>query len=133
MTDVYRTDDKTMPAVVYALYLLGFATCGLTTLIGAIMAHAQRGTAGPDMRTHYTYLIRTFWGFLLLCAAAAVVSVVLWIVGLPLTLVLIGFAFWALAGLIWAAPPVWFGIRCIVGLVYLSRGEPHPRPYAVLA
>ena len=29
--------------------------------------------------------------------------------------------------------PIWFGVRCVVGLVYLSRGEPHPRPYAVLA
>ena len=90
MTDLYRTEDKTMPAVCYALYLLGFATFGLTTIVGAVMAHAQQGTAGPDMRTHYTYLIRTFWGFLLLCVAALFVSGALWIIGLPLTVVLIG-------------------------------------------
>jgi uncharacterized membrane protein len=24
-------------------------------------------------------------------------------------------------------------VRCILGLVYLSRGEAYPRPYAVLA
>lgn len=133
MTDLYRTEDRTMPAVCYALYLLGFATCGVTTIVGAIMAHVQQSAAGPDMRTHYTYLIRTFWGFLLMAVAAAVVSGLLWVVGLPLTVILIGFAFWALAGLVWAIPAVWFGVRCIVGLVYLSRGEPHPRPYAVLA
>lgn len=133
MTDLSRTEDRTMPAVCYALYLLGFATCGVTTIVGVIMAHAQQSAAGPDMRTHYTYLIRTFWGFLLMALAAAVVSGVLWVVGLPLTVLLIGFAFWALAALVWAVPAVWFGVRCIVGLVYLSRGEPHPRPYAVLA
>lgn len=133
MTDLYRTEDKTMPAVCYALYLLGYATGGLTALIGAVIAHAQQGTAGPDMRTHYTYLIRTFWGFLLLAIAAGVVAGVFWLVGLPLTFIGVGFAFWGLAGLICAVPAVWFGVRCIVGLVYLSRGEPHPRPYAVLA
>ena len=133
MTDVYRTEDKTMPAVCYALYLLGFATCGLTTIIGAVLAHAQQSTAGPDMRTHYTYLIRTFWGFLLLCVAAGVVGGVIFAIGVPLTIILVGFLFFALAGLIWCVPPVWFGVRCVVGLVYLSRGEPHPRPYAVLA
>jgi uncharacterized membrane protein len=133
MTDIYRTEDKTMPAVCYALYLLGFATAGVTTIIGAVIAHVQRATSGPDMHTHYTYLIRTFWGALLLAVASAVVAGVLWLIGLPLTIIGIGFAFWGLAHFVWAIPAVWFGVRCVVGLVYLSRGEPHPRPYAVLA
>jgi uncharacterized membrane protein len=133
MTDTYRTEDKTMPAVCYALYLLGFATCGLTTVIGAVIAHAQQNTAGDDMRTHYTYLIRTFWGFLLLAIGAGVVGGVLFALGIPLAIIGIGFLFMGVAGLIWTVPMIWFGVRCIVGLVYLSRGESHPRPYAVLA
>jgi uncharacterized membrane protein len=28
---------------------------------------------------------------------------------------------------------LWFGLRCVIGLVYLSRGEAYPRPYAILA
>jgi len=133
MTDYYRTEDKTMPAVAYALYLLGFATCGLTTVIGAIIAHSQQAAAGPDMRTHFTYLIRTFWGFLILALAAGVVGGVIFAIGIPLSLIGIGFLFMGIAGLLWTIPMVWFGVRCVVGLVYLSRGEPHPRPYAVLA
>ncbi|HEX7944503.1 MAG TPA: hypothetical protein VF495_07555 [Phenylobacterium sp.] len=134
MTDYYRTEDKTMPAVAYALYLLGFATCGLTTIVGAIIAHSQQAMAGPDMRTHFTYLIRTFWGFLMLAIAAGVVGGVIFAIGVPLVLAFgLGFVFMGFAGLIWTIPMIWFGVRCVVGLVYLSRGEPHPRPYAVLA
>jgi uncharacterized membrane protein len=31
-----------------------------------------------------------------------------------------------------ALASIWFGVRAIVGLVYVSRGEAYPRPYAVL-
>lgn len=132
MTDIYRTEDKTMPAICYALYLLAFAT-GITAVIGVIIAYAQREAAGPDMRTHYTYLIRTFWGGLLLGVVCGIVGGVLFGIGALLSVILIGFPIMALAGAIFAVAAVWFGVRCIVGLVYLSRGEPHPRPYAVLA
>lgn len=132
MTDLYRTEDKTIPAICYALYLLAF-TNGLTAIIGLIIAYTQRDAAGPDMRTHYTFLIRTFWIGLLLAIVCGVVGGVVFGVGAVLSIILIGFPIMGLAFLIWAAAAVWFGIRCIVGLVYLSRGEPYPRPYAVLA
>jgi uncharacterized membrane protein len=38
-----------------------------------------------------------------------------------------------LAWLILTFATIWYAVRCIVGLVYLSRGEAHPRPYALLA
>ena len=63
MTDQvgYSTsEDRTMPAICYGLYLLAFAT-GITAIIGVIIAYAQRSTAGPAMHSHYTFLIRTFW------------------------------------------------------------------------
>lgn len=123
------TDDKTLPAVCYALYLLAFATGGLTALVGAVLAHAQQAQASATMRTHYTFMIRTFWiGLVALVASSIAMGV-----GMILSIILIGIPIVALAGLMFAATAVWYGVRCIVGLVYLSRGEPYPRPYAVLA
>ena len=54
-------EDRTMPIICYALYLLAFATGGLTAIVGVIIAYMQRSTAGPVMHSHYTFLIRTFW------------------------------------------------------------------------
>ena len=126
--DASATDDKTMPAVCYALYLLAFAT-GITAIIGLVIAYAQQGQASATMRTHYTFLIRTFWLGLLLMVASGVVFGI----GAILSIILIGIPIMALGGLMGAGAAVWYGVRCIVGLVYLSRGEPYPRPYAVLA
>ncbi|WP_310539071.1 hypothetical protein [Phenylobacterium sp.] len=122
------TEDRTMPAVVYGLYLLAFAT-GVTAIIGLVIAYAQRGAAGPTMRSHYTYLIRTFWGGLLMMVAGGV----LFAVGALLAIILIGFPIMGVAWLIFAVATIWYAVRCIIGLVYLSRGVAHPRPYAVLA
>ena len=122
------SDDKTMPAVCYGLYLLAFAT-GITAIIGLVIAYAQQGVAGPTMRSHYTYLIRTFWGGL----AMMIVGGVLFGVGALLAIILIGFPIMGLAWLVLTVATIWYAVRCIVGLVYLSRGEAHPRPYAVLA
>ena len=126
-------EDTTMPIVCYALYLAAFITGGLTAIIGLIIAYVQRGTAGPIMRTHYTFLIRTFWIGLVLAILGGIVGGVLFAIGAVLSVILIGFPIMALAGLVWAVAAVWFAVRGIVGLVYLSRGEAYPRPYAVLA
>jgi uncharacterized membrane protein len=125
-------EDKTMPAVCYALYLLAFAT-GITAVIGLIIAYSQRASAGPAMQSHYTFLIRTFWIGLVLAVVGGIVGGVLFAIGALLTVILIGFPIMALAGAIWAVAAIWYGVRCIVGLVYLSRGEAYPRPYATLA
>jgi uncharacterized membrane protein len=122
------TEDKTMPAVCYALYLLAFAT-GITAIIGLIIAYSQRSTAGPAMETHYTFLIRTFWIGLIVMVGAGVLMGV----GAVLSIILIGFPIMAVAGLVMAGASIWYGVRCIVGLVHLSRGDAYPRPYAILA
>lgn len=127
------SEDRTMPAVCYALYLLAFATGGLTALVGVIIAYAQRGAAGPTMHSHYTFLIRTFWLGILFAIAGGVVGGVLMGLGALLTIILIGFPIMALAALVWGLTAVWFGVRCILGLVSLSRGDAYPRPYAILA
>ena len=118
-----------MPAVTYGLYLGGIATFGLAAVAGVIIAHAQRQTADEASRSHYTFLIRTFWIGVLLCVAGGV----LFGVGAILTVILIGFPIMAVAWLIWIGASIWYGVRCISGLVSLSRGDAYPRPYAVLA
>lgn len=122
-------EDKTMPAVVYALYLLGFATVAVSTIVGIVIAHAQQGTASPAMRSHYTFQIRTFWGVLVIC----ILATLLMAVGIPLSFMLVGIPLVVVAALMWGVVGIWFAVRCIVGLVYLSRGEAYPRPYAMLA
>ncbi|OHB26217.1 MAG: hypothetical protein A2790_19810 [Phenylobacterium sp. RIFCSPHIGHO2_01_FULL_69_31] len=121
-------EDKTMPAVCYALYLLAFVT-GITAIIGLIIAYSQRAAAGPTMESHYTFLIRTFWIGLGLMIAGGV----LFGVGALLAVILIGFPIMGVAWLIMGGAAIWYGVRCVVGLVFLSRGEAYPRPYAVIA
>jgi uncharacterized membrane protein len=121
-------DDRTMPAVTYALYLLAFAT-GITAIVGVILAYVNRDTGGAKMRTHYVFLIRTFWMAIGWC----VVGAVLFAVGLPLSIVLVGLPLLALSWAIWALVGVWYAVRLVVGLIYLARGEAYPRPYSLLA
>ena len=124
------TEDRTMPAVVYGLYFLGFATAGLTAIAGLVIAYAQRGVAATGMaQSHYTYLIRTFWlGLVWMIAAGVLMGV-----GIPLSFILIGIPMLILAKLMFVLGGIWYAIRLVVGVIYLSRGEAHPRPYAVLA
>jgi uncharacterized membrane protein len=120
-------EDRTMPAVVYALYLLGIAN-GLTVLIGLVLALANRGGASPKMRTHYTFLIRTCWLWLVWMLIGG--ALILW--GIPLSLVLVGIPMVALGWLIVGVDHIWFALRAILGVIYLARDEPYPRPYSWL-
>ncbi len=118
-------EDRTMPAVVYALYLIGIAN-GLTVLIGLVIALASRGGAGARMRTHYTFLIRTCWLWLAWVIIGG--ALILW--GALFSVILIGLPFlglgWAIVGL----THVWFAVRVILGVIYLARDAPYPRPYS---
>lgn len=120
-TTISTTEDRTLPTIVYGLYLLGLVN-GLTILIGLIIAYANRDSAGPRMASHYTFLIYTFWIGLIAAVAAGV------LVGGVLSIVLIGIPFLLLGIAIWCAIGLWFVIRCVVGLTYMSRGEAYPRP-----
>lgn len=122
-TTVVTPEDRTLPAIVYGLYLLGLVN-GFTILVGLVIAYMNRDNAGPRMRTHYTFLIRTFW----ISIAWFVIAGVLVLFGGVLSLVLVGIPFLLLGLFIWGVVGIWFAIRCIVGLVYLSQGEAYPRP-----
>ncbi len=118
-------EDRTLPAVVYALYLVGLAN-GLTVLLGLVLAIANRGGASPRMRTHYTFLIRTCWLWLAWMVIGG--ALILW--GALFSIILIGLPFlglgWAIVGL----AHVWFAVRAILGVIYLARDQAYPRPYS---
>ncbi len=103
-------DDKTLPAVVYALHLAGLVTGGLTSVIAVVLAYVSRKGAPDWLQSHYDFAIRTFWLALLLAIIGGVLSV-------------IGIGF-----VILAAVGVWIAVRCIVGLSWLLKGQAYPTP-----
>ncbi len=126
-TAVSTTEDRTLPAVIYGLYLLGLVN-GLTILVGLVLAYANRDRAGPNMATHHRFLIMTFW----IGLVAALVLGAMTLIGVVLSIVLIGIPILLLAGLLWCALVVWFFVRCVAGLIHLSNGAAYPRPDAWL-
>lgn len=118
------SEGRLTPGITYGLYLAGFLTAGLTTAIGLILAYARLADAGPMTFSHYRFLIRTFW----LGIAWALIGLASFSFGVPLSLVLIGIPFVKLGLLIWALMGIWYAVRCVAGLIYLSRGQVYPRP-----
>ncbi|MDB5468962.1 MAG: hypothetical protein JWR84_522 [Caulobacter sp.] len=125
-------EDRVIPLVIYGLYFIGPLTGFLTTLIGLIIAYAQRGGAGARMESHYTMLIRTFW----LAIGWTLVAVALVIVGGLLTPVLVGIPALVLGlaifGVFGPVLLVWKYIRLVLGASYLARDEAYPRPMSWL-
>ena len=129
MTDatVVRDPDPSLITtlhVTYALHALGLAigAFGASTVVGAfifgwpsivavIINYVKRGDArGTWLESHFTWQIRTFW-------YAALWAAVVFIIGLPLTLVIVGFAIWAV-GLF--ALGIWAIYRIALGWSRLS-------------
>jgi uncharacterized membrane protein len=123
-TDYGGPDDKTMTIVVYALYLLGFITGGLTTLLGLVMAYVQKNSASERAYSHYVFLIRTFW----IAVGWTLVAAALLIVGIPLSVVLIGIPLLLAAKLVMGILVIWYGVRCIVGLVAAAQDQAYGQP-----
>lgn len=102
-------DDKTMPVVIYVLYLVGLVN-GFTAVIGVILAYVSKTTAPEWIQSHYIFQIRTFWLSLLF----AVIGCVLLPVG-------IGFVILPAVG-------IWMAVRCILGLSWLLKSQAYPTP-----
>lgn len=116
-------EDRGAATLVYGLYLLGLVN-GLTILIGLVVSYLSRHGAGPGLKTHYIYQARTVWiaAFWLLVGGGAIVGGLSMAQnGVSAVLILLG---WLVCGCVW----LWFAVRCVLGLLYLSRREPHPRP-----
>lgn len=126
--DYGAAEDKTLPAVAYALYLLAPVTAAVTALVGLVVAYAQQGSASAKMRSHYTFLIRTFW----ITVVAFILGSLILTVGLPLSFILIGIPLVVVGGAVMGAASIYFFVRALVGVIYLARDEPYPRPYALI-
>jgi uncharacterized membrane protein len=118
----------TLTHVVYGLHSLSLVigAFGAATIIGAflfgwpsiiavIINYVKRGeVAGTWLESHFRWQIRTFWYAALWALLVVVVSV-------PLTLVLIGFAIWAI-GLF--ALGIWATYRIVRGWLALNDRRP---------
>lgn len=121
------TDERLWPGIVYGLYLLQFFT-GFTALVGVIAAYVLRDRASDMARSHYDFLISTFWWSI----PPVILTIMLLIIGVPLSFILVGIPimiFAAMLGTLWA---FWYVLRCVVGAVRLARSEAYPHPGAII-
>ncbi|MFM9841534.1 MAG: DUF4870 family protein [Dongiaceae bacterium] len=102
-------DSGSTANLVYILYLVGLVV-GITGIVGLIMAYMNRSSAPAWVQSHYTFQIRTFW-----------IGLLGSVIGIALSFILIGF-------LVLAAVAIWFIIRCVKGMQYVSRREAYPNP-----
>ena len=98
--------------VAYILFCATFVT-GVAGIAGVIVAHIKIGETGNEfMRSHYRWLIRTFW-----------FSVLWWLVSaLLIATVLLS----PVGGLGLAATFVWHIYRLVRGLIHFAERRPMP-------
>jgi uncharacterized membrane protein len=120
----------TITQVTYALHAIGLAigAFGASSVVGAflfgwpsiiavIINYVKRGDArGTWLESHFTWQIRTFW-FAMLWA------ILIFLAGLPLTLVVVGFGVWALGFFILG---IWAIYRIVKGWMRLGSRQTVP-------
>jgi uncharacterized membrane protein len=102
-------DERQTALIVYILMLVPIVI-PITHIVGLVIAYVSRDTAPDWLKTHYTFLINTFWMGLLYFVAACF-----------LCLLLIGFVLLPVV-------VIWYIVRCALGLARLMRNEPYPTP-----
>ena len=115
-------DDRMIAGITYVLFLL--LPTFFPVLIGLVLAYANRDTPSALLRSHYVFQIRTFWIFF----GWAVIALALIGMGIPLSILLVGIPAVILGAAILCGLSLFFALRCVVGLIYLARGRPYPRP-----
>lgn len=100
-----------------AASVVGSFLFGWPSIIAVIVNYVKRGDVrGTWLESHFTWQIRTFW-FALLWA------VVIGLVGLPFTIVIIGFGIWAVGLFVLG---VWAVYRIARGWLRLKDHQPMP-------
>ena len=125
---VAKAEDRALPAIVYALYIVSVPSAFVTAIIGLIIAYMARKGAGPINQSHYDFQIATFWKSIWW----AIIAFVLFGIGVALSILLVGIPIVMLALAIGALIGVWLIVRCVLGLMHLFKDEPYPRPHAWL-
>jgi uncharacterized membrane protein len=117
--------------ITYALHAVGLAigAFGAATIVGSfifgwpsiiavILNYVKRGDArGTWLESHFDWQIKTFW-------YAVLWSILVFIVGLPLTLVIVGFGIWAVGFFVLG---VWAIYRIVTGWTRLRDHRPVTR------
>jgi uncharacterized membrane protein len=103
-------DNGSSANVIYILYLVALLIGGITALVGVVMAYVYQGSAPAWVQSHYRLQIRTFWIALAVGFVGGVLSIIL--IGIPVLIALL----------------IWYIVRCVKGMQYVSRREPHPNP-----
>ncbi|WP_108790007.1 DUF4870 domain-containing protein [Erythrobacter sp. Alg231-14] len=107
--------DLNQPTIISLLYLAGFLTGGLTSLVGIVLAHVWQGDNQDEWAaSHFSYLIRTFW-----------ISLVGFVIAFVLMFLLIGFLLFPLLA-------IWVGVRSVMSLIKAQKQEPMPDPATLL-
>ena len=117
-------EDRTLPAVVYGLFAFQALAFGLPALLGLIIAYVNLGSAGPRMRSHYVFQVRTVW----IGLAWAMIGGGLMVVGGILSVILIGIPILQLGFAVLSLICLWALARCIAGAICLSQDQAYPRP-----
>ena len=94
--------------IAYILFLIGWPTFHLATIVGLILAYVKRGEVrGTIWETHFDNIINTFWTTLVLGIVCGLLCFVF--IGFPLL--------FALA--------IWFLYRTIKGLIRALESRPY--------
>lgn len=101
----FNDTQKKLLYIVYGLFITNLLFGGLTVIVGAILLYVKRNELS-EYQDHYQYLLRTFWGYLILT-----------LVGLILMFIGIG-------AIILFAISIWFIFRSIYGCwkLYENKG-----------
>ena len=98
-----------------AATVVGSFVCGLPSIIAVIMNYVRRRDArGTFLDSHFSWQIRTFW-------FAALWTVLIWAVSLPLMLVLIGFPIFFVG---FGVLTIWIVYRVLRGWLALRDRRP---------
>ncbi len=112
MNDISPIENKTIENVrlIYILYLVGLVF-GITAIVGVVIAYTNKDDEMPDwLKSHYQYLISTFWKGLIMIVVGVVLSMI--IIGIFILI------FWT----------IWLIIRCVKGMKYLDTKQVVPNP-----
>ena len=110
----FSADDRMLPLVAYVLMLFGVVT-GVTAIVAFGIAAYSRRNAPEVQRSHYDFIVQTFW-VAAFCMSLVFSLAVLWsymgYVWLP-----------SVARLFFMLVSLWVVVRTAIGLLRLGEGD----------
>jgi uncharacterized membrane protein len=121
-TSVLGTQDegKVGAAIVYVLYLLSIPSAGTLFLLGFIIAYVMRGGSSGWVRTHFDRQIKIGWKSFWWTLGLGL----LFAIGIPLSIVLIGIPMMWVAGVGLLIVHIWMAVASVLGLISLLQTRP---------